>query len=151
MQQTNRALYEEVILEHNRKPRNFHSMEDAARKIEGHNPLCGDHFTVYLKLEGDVISDISFEGKGCAISKSSASLMTTLLKGKTVRDAENLFVQFHRMVTSNPDAPIDEKAIGKLAVFSGVREFPVRIKCATLSWHAVLSALRGAGEAVTTE
>jgi len=151
MGQSNRALYEQVILEHNRKPRNFHAMEDADRRIEGHNPLCGDHFTLYLKLDGDVIADISFEGRGCAIAKSSASLMTTLLKGKTVREAEDLFVQFHHMVTANPDAPIDEKAVGKLAVFSGVREFPIRIKCATLSWHALLSALRGTHSSVTTE
>ena len=151
MASSNRALYEQVILEHNKKPRNFRAMEDADRSIEGHNPLCGDHFTLYVKLNGDTIEDISFEGRGCAISKSSASLMTTLLKGKTVKEAEDLFVQFHRMVTANPDAPVDEKGVGKLAVFSGVREFPIRIKCATLSWHALLSALRGKAEAVTTE
>jgi nitrogen fixation protein NifU and related proteins len=151
MANANRALYEQVILEHNKNPRNFRAIEDADRTIEAHNPLCGDHFTIYLKVNGDVITDISFEGRGCAISKSSASLMTTLLKGKTVKQAEDLFAQFHRMVTSNPDSPIDEQALGKLAVFSGVREFPVRIKCATLSWHAAFNALRGAAEAVSTE
>lgn len=151
MASNNRPLYEEVILEHNKKPRNFRVIEDADRKLEGHNPLCGDHFTIYIKTDGDVITDISFEGRGCAISKSSASLMTTLLKGKTVKQAEELFVQFHRMVTANPDAPIDEKALGKLAVFSGVREFPVRIKCATLAWHAALNALRGTAASISTE
>lgn len=151
MAQSNRALYEEVILEHNKKPRNFHVMDDADRTVEGHNPLCGDHFTVYLKLDGDVITDISFAGRGCAISKSSASLMTTLLKGKTMQEAEALFVKFHRMVTAEPGSLVDEQAVGKLAVFSGVREFPIRIKCATLSWHALLSALRGKAEAITTE
>lgn len=147
----NRALYEQVILEHNKAPRNFRAIEDADHTIEGHNPLCGDHFTVYLKLDGDTISDVSFDGKGCAISKASASLMTTLLKGKSVSEAEDLFVRFHRMVTANPDAPVDEQAVGKLAVFSGVREFPIRIKCATLSWHAALSAIKGTSEVVTTE
>ncbi|MGI6461376.1 MAG: Fe-S cluster assembly sulfur transfer protein SufU [Candidatus Hydrogenedentales bacterium] len=151
MAQNNRALYEQVILEHNRKPRNFRAMDDADRRIEGHNPLCGDHFTIYLKLDSDVIADLSFEGQGCAIAKSSASLMTSLLKGKSIREAEDLFVQFHRLVTASPDAPIDEKAVGKLAVFAGVREFPIRVKCATLSWHALLSAVRGMHSAVTTE
>lgn len=151
MTNSNRALYEEVILEHNKKPRNFRVMEDADWKLEGHNPLCGDHFTIYMKTDGEVITDISFEGRGCAISKSSASLMTTLLKGKTVKEADDLFVRFHRMVTANPDAPIDEKALGKLAVFSGIRKFPVRIKCATLSWHAALNAVRGTAESVSTE
>ncbi|GMV93189.1 MAG: SUF system NifU family Fe-S cluster assembly protein [Candidatus Hydrogenedentes bacterium] len=148
---SNRALYEQVILEHNKKPRNFHEMEDADRKVEGYNPLCGDHFTVYVKLNGDVIEDVSFSGAGCAISKSSASVMTMLLKGKTKKEAEGLFLKFHTMVTSSPDSPVDEDDLGKLRVFAGVREFPVRIKCATLAWHSMLSALDGKDESVTTE
>ena len=147
----NRALYEQVILEHNKKPRNFREMPDASYKVEGYNPLCGDHFTVYLKVNGEVIEDVSFIGAGCAISKSSASVMTTLLKGKTKKEAESMFVKFHNMVTSNPEAPIDESEVGKLRVFAGVREFPVRIKCATLAWHSMLSALDGKSEAASTE
>lgn len=147
----NRALYEQVILDHNRHPKNFRAIPDADRVIEGHNPLCGDHFNIYVKLDGDVISDISFDGCGCAISKSSASLMTALLMGKTRREAEDLFVRFHRMVTSEPDEAIDEQGLGRLVVFSGVREFPVRIKCATLAWHALLSALDGKQAPVSTE
>lgn len=147
----NRALYEEVILEHNKKPRNFRDMADADRKIEGFNPLCGDHLTIYMKLNGDVVEDVSFSGAGCAISKSSASIMTTLLKGKTKREVEALFKEFHNMVTSSPDAPIMEERVGKLRVFSGVREFPVRIKCATLAWHAALAALDGKDQTVSTE
>ncbi len=149
----NRGLYEQVILEHNKKPRNFRVMEDANRKADGYNPLCGDQFTVYLKInDEDVIEDVSFQGLGCAISKSSASVMTTLLKGKTKREAEELFVKFHNMVTASPDAPINPDDFGRLAVFSGVREFPVRIKCATLAWHTLLSALdKKNGEPVSTE
>lgn len=146
-----RALYEQVILEHNKKPRNFRDMPNADRKVEGYNPLCGDHFTVYLKLDGDRIEDISFSGAGCAISKSSASVMTTLLKGKTKREAEELFRRFHTMVTSSPGTPIDEESVGRLAVFSGVREFPIRIKCATLAWHSALAALDGKSDTVSTE
>ena len=146
-----RALYEQVILEHNRKPRNFGTMDDAHAKAEGLNPLCGDDITVYLRLDGDTIADVTFEGRGCAISKASASLMTTLLKGKTKKEAEALFVDFHHLVTSDPGAPYDEQALGKLAAFSGVREFPVRIKCATLPWHALLAAVDGTRETVATE
>jgi nitrogen fixation NifU-like protein len=147
----NRALYEQVILEHNKKPRNFREMPDATRALEGFNPLCGDHFTLYVKLNGDVVEDVSFSGAGCAISKSSASVMTTLVKGKTVKEAEALFAAFHKMVTSPPDAQIDEEKAGRLAVFAGVREFPVRIKCATLAWHTLLSALDGKSNVVSTE
>lgn len=146
-----RALYEQVILDHNKNPRNYKKLADADKHVEGFNPLCGDHFTVYVKLEGDKISEVTFEGSGCAISKSSASVMTTVLKGKTRAEAEALFQRFHSMITSKPDAPIDEDALGKLKVFAGVREFPVRIKCATLAWHAVHSALAGDTEAVSTE
>lgn len=146
-----RALYEQVILEHNKSPRNFRRMEDADHEVEGHNPLCGDHFTFYLRMKEGRIEDVTFEGAGCAISKSSASLMTTLLKGKTAKEAETVFVRFHKMITSNPDDPIDETALGKLAVFSGVRAYPVRIKCATLPWHTMLAALDGKAESVSTE
>lgn len=149
----NRGLYEQVILEHNRKPRNFREMPDANRKAEGYNPLCGDQFTVYLKVAPDgTIEDVSFQGLGCAISKSSASVMTTILKGKTRQQAEELFVKFHNLVTSPPDSPINADDLGRMAVFSGVREFPVRIKCATLAWHTLLAALdRKTEEPVTTE
>jgi nitrogen fixation NifU-like protein len=146
-----RALYEQVILDHNKNPRNFKKLDGANHSVEGFNPLCGDHFTVHLKLDDDVITDIAFEGSGCAISKSSASVMTTVLKGKTREEAEKLFTSFHTMITDEPDAPFDEAALGKLRVFAGVREFPVRIKCATLAWHALHSALTGDDKAVSTE
>ncbi|HNR29767.1 MAG TPA: SUF system NifU family Fe-S cluster assembly protein [Candidatus Hydrogenedentes bacterium] len=146
-----RALYEQVILDHNKNPRNFKVIEDADRKIEGFNPLCGDHFTVFLKLDGTTISDIGIQGAGCAIAKSSASIMSSILKGKSVDEAKELFDRFHAMVTSAPDAPLDEAALGKLAVFSGVREYPIRIKCATLAWHALLAALQGENQQVSTE
>ena len=147
----NRALYEQVILEHNKKPRNFREIPDAQYKIEGYNPLCGDHFTLYLKVNGDKIEDVSFMGAGCAISKSSASVMTTLVKGLTKKEAEALFVKFHAMVTSSPGSPLNEAELGKLSVFSGVREFPVRIKCATLAWHSMLTALDGKSDTISTE
>lgn len=146
-----RALYEQVILDHNKNPRNFKKLEGADQSIEGFNPLCGDHFTVHIKLDGEVISDIAFEGSGCAISKSSASVMTTVLKGKTRDEAESLFQHFHEMITDEPDSAIDEETLGKLRVFAGVREFPVRIKCATLAWHAVHSAITGDSDTVSTE
>ena len=147
----NRRLYEQVILEHNKKPKNFGVLPDANRKSEGFNPLCGDHYTIYLKLEDDRIVDVTFDGVGCAISKASASIMTQLLKGKTKQEAEALFTEFHRLVTSEPGTPFDEENLGRLAVFSGVRDFPVRIKCATLAWHALLAALNGKDTPVTTE
>jgi nitrogen fixation NifU-like protein len=135
-------LYQNVILEHNRSPRNFRAMEDADRKAEGHNPLCGDELTVWVRMDGDVISDVSFRGAGCAISRASASLMTGAVKGKTRAEAEALFQRFHRLVTGT--LPADEsETLGKLAVFSGVSEFPVRVKCASLSWHTLKAALDG--------
>jgi nitrogen fixation NifU-like protein len=146
-----RSLYEEVILDHNKHPRNFGVLDPCDRKMEGFNPLCGDHFTVYLRMDGDVIQEVTFDGAGCAISKSSASVMTMLVKGKTTQEATALFKKFHCMVTSLPDAPLDEDDLGKLRVFSGIREFPVRIKCATLAWHTLASALNGKDEAVSTE
>lgn len=146
-----RALYEQVILDHNKDPRNFKVLENADHTIEGFNPLCGDHFTIYLNMDGETITEVAFHGAGCAISKSSASVMTTLLKGKTRKEAEHLFEKFHAMITSSPEVPVDEEGIGKLRVFSGVRDYPVRIKCATLAWHAVISGIEGKDNAVTTE
>ena len=146
-----RALYEKVILDHNRAPRNFGVLEDADFKAEGYNALCGDQLRVYLKIDGETISDVSFNGSGCAISKSSASLMTDLLKGKTREEAEALFGRFRDMITSAPEAPVDKDRLGKLIVFSGVRAFPIRVKCATLAWHTLLSALKGKTGTVSTE
>ncbi|MES2221171.1 MAG: SUF system NifU family Fe-S cluster assembly protein [Acidobacteriota bacterium] len=133
-------LYQDVILEHSKHPRNFRVVETANRQAEGYNPLCGDHYTIFLDLEDNTIRDISFQGSGCAISKASASMMSHALKGKTAVQAEELFNKFHRLMTS-PDA--DRAAdLGKLAVFAGVAEFPTRIKCATLPWHTLLAALQ---------
>jgi nitrogen fixation NifU-like protein len=142
-----RDLYQQVILDHNRKPRNFRTLANPSRAAEGYNPLCGDRLTVEIALEGEVIHDIGFQGSGCAISKASASMMTADLKGKTVTEAEEAFERFRAMLTENgPDAEL-----GKLGVFAGVREFPSRIKCATLAWHTVHAALAGKAEPVTTE
>lgn len=146
-----RELYQEVILDHSRRPRNYQRLEEATCTADGHNPLCGDHVTVYARVEDGVIQDVSFEGNGCAISKASASMMTTSLKGKTVAEAEALFQRFHQLVTGGPDPAADPAELGKLAVFSGVCEFPVRVKCASLPWHTLRAALQGAGEPVTTE
>jgi nitrogen fixation NifU-like protein len=146
-----RDLYQDVILEHSKAPRNYRELAAANHKAEGFNPLCGDHFTVYLDLENDSIRDISFQGSGCAISKASASMMTQALKGKTTAEAEKMFEVFHTMVTGNAPASGSQPELGKLAVFSGVSEFPVRVKCATLAWHALHAALEGKGEAVSTE
>lgn len=144
-----RELYQEVILEHSRKPRNFRALEHANHKAEGFNPLCGDHFTVYLDLKDGAITDIGFQGSGCAISKASASMMTQSLKGKTAAEAEELFTKFHDVVTGHAEGT--EENLGKLAVFAGVSEFPLRVKCATLAWHALRAALNGKQEAVSTE
>lgn len=133
-------LYQNVILEHNRSPRNYRAMEDADRRAEGNNPLCGDALTVWLKLDGDVISDVSFQGMGCAISRASASLMTAAVKGKSRREAEVMFARFHRLVTGQSE-PADAETLGKLAVFSGVSAYPIRVKCASLPWHALKAAL----------
>jgi nitrogen fixation protein NifU and related proteins len=134
-------LYQSVILDHNRNPRNFRAMSDADRSAEGYNPLCGDRLTVWLKLDGDRIEDVSFEGSGCAISKASASLMTAAVKGKRKAEVESLFQKFHQMVTGKLEGEANSGTMGKLAVFSGVSEFPTRVKCASLSWHALKSAL----------
>jgi nitrogen fixation NifU-like protein len=134
-------LYQEVILEHNKKPRNFHKLETANRSAEGYNPLCGDQLVVYLELEDEVVKDISFEGSGCAISKAAASMMTQSLKGKTRQEAETLFDEFHRMVTGQLDEAAVPHNLGRLTIFSGVRDFPARVKCASLSWHTMHAAL----------
>jgi nitrogen fixation NifU-like protein len=134
-------LYQEVILDHNRRPRNYGVLPDASRSARGHNPLCGDKLTLYLKIDGDRIAAISFEGSGCAISKASASLMTDAVKGGTIDEAISLFDRFHAMVTTPVGEPVDDESLGKLAAFAGVREFPVRVKCASLAWHTLKSAL----------
>ncbi len=146
-----RELYQQVILDHYKRPRNFQKLENANRHAEGHNPLCGDEITVYLRMEGNVIKDISFQGAGCAISQSAASLMTSALKGKTAAEAEALFTKFHDMVTGGPQETADPMELGKLAVFCGVHEFPVRVKCASLPWHTMRAALEGTEDAVSTE
>ncbi len=143
-------LYQQVILDHNKKPRNFRKLESANHKAEGYNPLCGDHLTVYLSLEGGAVKDISFEGSGCAISKAAASMMTQAVKGKTKPDVEKLFDEFHGMVTGELDEESAPNHLGNLKIFAGVREFPVRVKCATLSWHAMHAALNNQ-ELVSTE
>jgi len=144
-------LYQEVILDHNNSPRNFREIDGATQIAEGYNPLCGDRAVVYLQLDNDVIGDISFQGSGCAISIASASMMTVSLKGKTRTEAEDLFQRFHSMVTGAADRAIEPQALGKLAAFSGIREFPVRVKCANLAWHALHAALDGNRETVSTE
>jgi nitrogen fixation NifU-like protein len=147
-----RELYQQVILDHNRKPRNFRILPRASRTAEGYNPLCGDRIAVELDTEDDgVIRDIGFQGSGCAISKASASMMTGALKGKTVAEAEELFARFHALLTGGEPVEDPAPALGKLTVFAGVREFPSRVKCATLPWHAVHAALAGKTEPITTE
>lgn len=145
-----RELYQEVILDHNRRPHNFGALSHANHHAEGHNPLCGDRITVHLDVEGGVIRGVTFEGAGCAISRASASLMTDAVKGKPIGEAEKLFEEFHRMVTSGADEEM-EAALGKLAVFCGVREFPARVKCASLAWHTLHAALESKEKAVSTE
>jgi nitrogen fixation NifU-like protein len=140
-----RDLYQEVILDHNKRPRNFRVMADANHRADGHNPLCGDRVTVFVRLAGDRIEDVSFQGAGCAISKASASLMTDSVKGQSLGDVEALFQDFQSMVTTPPDMAIETDGLGKLAVFAGVREFPSRVKCASLAWHALRAALRDSG------
>lgn len=142
-------LYQEVIMDHNRNPRNFHKMEDATRVVDGNNPLCGDKLTVFVKLDGDTVVDVSFQGVGCAISKSSASLMTQALKGKTVEEARTLYGAFHNLITKEADADMD--LLGKLKVFEGVGAFPARVKCATLAWRTADAAIQGEAAEVTTE
>ncbi len=143
-------LYQELIIDHSKSPRNFHKLPGANRAAEGYNPLCGDHFKFYFKLEKDQIADIGFEGSGCAISKASASMMTASVKGKTVAQAKELFGQFHHLLAGE-EKKVDKEKLGKLAVFSGVREYPVRVKCATLAWHTLRAGLEGDQQTVSTE
>ncbi|MDQ4120696.1 MAG: SUF system NifU family Fe-S cluster assembly protein [Acidobacteriota bacterium] len=143
-------LYQQVILDHNKKPRNFHELETANRKADGQNPLCGDQLTVFLEMENDQVKDVAFVGSGCAISKASASMMTQAVKGKTKEEIETLFDEFGRMVRGEMDEELEENHLGKLKIFAGVREFPARVKCASLSWHTVHAALNDEG-LVSTE
>ena len=145
-----RELYQQVILDHNKNPRNFHEMEAATRRVDGYNPLCGDHYTVFVRLDGDTIQDVSFTGNGCAISKASASVMSSTVKGKSTEEADSLFDTFHRLVTGDASG-LSAADLGRLAAFSGVSEFPARVKCATLAWHTLKSALEGRDEKVSTE
>jgi nitrogen fixation NifU-like protein len=146
-----RDLYQEVVFDHNRNPRNFRVMEDANRKIEGFNPLCGDRITLYAKVIDGKIEDVSFQGSGCAISTASASLMTEIVKGQTEQEAEQLFELFHRITTGKNGDDVNLEELGKLAVLAGVRAYPARVKCATLAWHSLQSALKNNGETVSTE
>jgi nitrogen fixation NifU-like protein len=141
-------LYQEVILDHNKRPRNFRVLENASHHAEGYNPLCGDRLSLYLRIDGEVVTDVGFQGSGCAISKASASLMTDVVKGMPVAGVQALFARFHRMVTTAPDVPVED--LGKLSVLSGVREFPVRVKCASLAWHTLKAALERQPE-ISTE
>lgn len=145
-----RELYQQVILDHNKNPKNFGKIAAANRTAEGYNPLCGDRIDLFLHVEDDVIKDISFQGNGCAISKSSASVMTTVLKGKPVAEAEQLFRKFQKLITGEAEA-IDVDELGKLAIFAGVREFPLRVKCAGLAWHTMVAALKNETTPVSTE
>lgn len=145
-----RDLYQELILEHSKAPRNYRELKSADHKAEGYNPLCGDHFTIFLHMDGDSIREVTFQGSGCAISKASASMMTQALKGKTKAEAQELFDRFHSVVTGQAGNG-NQGDLGKLAVFSGVSEFPTRVKCATLAWHTLQAALEGKQDAVSTE
>ena len=144
-------LYQELILDHNRRPRNYGGLADATHSADGYNPLCGDKLKLFLRLEGDHIAAVAFEGSGCAISKASASLMTDAIKGRSVGEAGALFDRIHAMLTMPMDRPVDEAGVGKLAVLAGVREFPVRVKCASLAWHTLKAALAKSPEPVKTE
>lgn len=143
-------LYQEVILDHNKNPRNFREIENADKQADGNNPLCGDQLKVFIKMDGEKVGDVAFVGSGCAISKASASMMTQTVKGKTKEEAERIFDEFHRMVTGKLDIETDENILGKLRIFAGVLEFPARVKCASLSWHTVNAALNDEEE-VSTE
>ena len=146
-----RSLYQELILDHNKNPRNFRKLENADRTVEGYNPLCGDHYTLYLKMDGDVVQDIGFVGSGCAISKASASVMSSLIKGKTKPEAEKLFAVFHDLVTGKIRGEDHLEELGKLAAFSGVSEYPARVKCAILAWHTMKTAIETNVLTVSTE
>ena len=141
-----RELYQQVIIDHSKKPRNFHELEHPTCSAEGSNPLCGDNYQVYVEIDDGILKDVSFTGSGCAISKASGSLMTSFVKGKTIDEIDRLFHEFHDMVTSDISKEVYTGSLGKLAVFSGVREFPLRVKCATLPWHALYAAIHGESE-----
>ena len=145
-----RELYQQVILDHNKNPRNYREMPDATAKVEGYNPLCGDHYTIFLKMDGPKISEVSFTGSGCAISKASASVMSSTMKGKSKDEAETLFDVFHKLVMGDASG-LSAADLGRLAAFSGVSEFPARVKCATLAWHTLKNALEGKEEKISTE
>jgi len=151
MDQELRELYQQVILDHNKSPRNFRKMENASSQAEGYNPLCGDHIDIYVFVEDGIVKDVSFIGEGCAISKASASVMTSILKGKSKEEAEKLFNKFHDLVTGKLDDDSEVEDLGKLAVFAGVQEFPVRVKCASLAWHTMMNALHDKEEKTSTE
>lgn len=151
MEQELKELYQQVILDHNKAPRNFRKIENPSKFAEGYNPLCGDKINIYVNFDNENISDISFQGSGCAISKASASLMTSMLKGKTRKEAEELFNRFHDLVTDKLGDNPEIEDLGKLAVFAGVRDFPVRVKCASLAWHTMMNALHNKDEKVSTE
>ncbi len=147
-----RELYQDTILDHNKKPRNFRVLDDANREADGRNPLCGDELTLYARVGDDgLLEEVTFQGTGCAISRASASLMTDFVKGKKLEDFQDDFDRFHNLLTSLPNEPPEIDGLGKLAVFGGVREYPMRVKCATLAWHALRSALEGDGETAKTE
>jgi nitrogen fixation NifU-like protein len=146
-----RDLYQQVILDHNRRPRNCGRLEQPDRTCEGYNPLCGDRLTLFVTLDGDRIRHVTFEGTGCAISRASASLMTEAVTGRSIAEAAAIFDRFHALVTSSPDLPADAEGLGKLAVFSGVREHPSRVKCATLAWHTLRAAVVTGEHNVSTE
>jgi len=145
-----RELYQQVILDHNKNPRNFRELANPTSRVEGFNPLCGDHYTVFVQLDGDKIKEVTFVGNGCAISKASASVMSSTVKGKSTEEAGHLFETFHKLVTGDTSG-LDEAELGRLAAFSGVSEFPARVKCATLAWHTLRTALEGNKDTVTTE
>jgi len=151
MEQELKELYQQVILDHNKAPRNFRKIENPSKFAEGYNPLCGDKINIYLTFDHEQISDISFQGSGCAISKASASVMTSMLKGKTRKEAEELFNRFHDLVTDKLGDNPEIEDLGKLAVFAGVRDFPVRVKCASLAWHTMMNALHNKDEKVSTK
>ena len=145
-----RELYQQVILDHNKNPRNFKELPNAQRRVEGFNPLCGDHYTIFINLDGETIRDVAFTGNGCAISKASASVMSSTVKGKSRTEAEELFDTFHKLVMGD-NSGLDAAQLGRLAAFSGVSEFPARVKCATLAWHTLRTALDGSQDSVSTE
>lgn len=146
-----RELYQQIILDHNKSPKNYGKIVNCSHASEGYNPFCGDHIKIYAQVKDGIIKDIKFEGEGCAIAKASGSIMTALLKGKTIEEAEKLFKAFQDLITSDVDSEVDLEHLGKLAVFAGVREFPTRVKCAGLAWHTVKAAIDKKDEVVTTE